>query len=181
MKKIISAIAVLALLFTGCKKETPKVSDNIPPEITLAISTTGWSHTFKSTDIVGGIWELRLTPNTVYTYTISSTDSASGLRNLDFRITRGTGGYWQFNCSGAPEAPRENVTATAYLYSLNPQLYKSYLMRGSFRTGNSANNSRNFQIQLTSSDNSDPANTSQISIPVAVPFSGDYGWINIFG
>lgn len=184
MKKLFLVSLVLVLFLTGCKKETPIVSDNIAPEIIFTISTTGWSHTFKSTDVVGGIWELRLKPDTYYNYTILVSDSVSGLNDLSYIITRGTGGYWRLRCIGTPEAPRENVTPTSFIYSINSQLYKSYYMKGSFMTGGNANNSRLFNITITSSDQSDPSNASQLSIPVTIPFETpglEYGWVNIFG
>lgn len=184
MKKILFLIILFAFLMNSCQKETPIVSDRTAPEIIFTISTTGWTHTFKSNDLVGGIWELRLKPGTIYNYTITSTDEASGLRNLNYNLTRGTGGYWRFNCTGAPEPIRENHTPAFFNYTLDAQLYKSYIMRGSFQTGNNMNNSRNFQINITSRDNSNPINSSQINIPVVVPFETpglEYGWIRIFG
>ena len=177
--RIISTIAVILLLLSGCKKDGPATTDSIDPEMRLVISGGGINETFFATDDLSS-GQLNLAPSTKYNFALTIAD-AGGVNLLKIFLSDALVNS-DFELLSYPAAT-EFLGITYYTYTITIDAahpgttYTSYLISGSFTTPFTPNTDEGVEISCNGSDYT--PNRVNIFVPALITETpaGGYGWV----
>lgn len=179
MIKYTTILIAIAIFLNCCKKETPPTIDNVPPLISLALSSEDTMRTlfFSSDNMVLG--KVNMKPNTKYNYIIAVFDT-SGLKNTLFRLTKIENITYEFSSTPNPYYFNH---PTDHFYNFNDSLlgtnYTRYFISGSFTTP-PVNSPMPFNFNVQSRDYKPSTSTININFEIDNnPDEDRWGWINL--